>query len=123
MSHTVLPYYLWGYALLSAALILNRSPTKSADKTPYELWKGTIPDLSFIRVWGCEAYVKWRPEDKLGPRSVKTYFVGYPKGYFGHYFYCPSEHRVFVAASAKFLEKEFLSNTQNSRVFDLSEIQ
>ena len=91
MSHTVVPDSLWGFALQPAALILNRSPTKAADKTPYEMWKGTVPNLSFIRVWGCEAYVKWRPDDKLGPQSVKTYFVGYPKGIFGHYFYSPTE--------------------------------
>jgi len=109
---------------MSAALILNRSPSKGVDKTPYEIWKGKAPNLSFLRVWGCEAYVKWRHEDKLGPRSVKTYFVGYPKGMFGHYFYSPTEQRVFVAASAKFLEKEFLENKgSSSRVFDLSEIQ
>jgi len=42
---------------------------------------------------------------------------------FGHYFYSPTEQRVFVAASAKFLEKEFLENKSSSRTFDLSEIQ
>ena len=123
MSHTVVPDSLWGFALLSATLILNRSPSKAVDKTPYEIWKGTVPNLSFIRVWGCEAYVKWRHEDKLGPRSVMTYFIGYPKGMFGHYFYSPTEQRVFVAASATFLEKEFLENKSSNRTFELSEIQ
>jgi len=37
MSHTVVPDSLWGFTLLSAALILNRSPTKAVDKTPYEI--------------------------------------------------------------------------------------
>jgi hypothetical protein len=36
---------------MSAAVILNRSPTKAADKTPYELWKRTVSNLSFIWVW------------------------------------------------------------------------
>ncbi|KAL9239091.1 hypothetical protein vseg_013443 [Gypsophila vaccaria] len=39
MSHTILPDSLWGFALLSAELILNRSPTKATNKTPYEIWK------------------------------------------------------------------------------------
>ena len=77
----------------------------------------------FIKVWGCEAYVKWRLEDKLRPRSVKTYFVGYPQGMYGHYFYSPEEQRIFVAASATFLEKDFLSKPKESRTFDLSEVQ
>ena len=123
MSQTVLPDSLWGFALQSAALILNRSPTKSSDKTPYEAWKGMVPDLSFLRVWGCEAYVKVRPDDKLAPRSDKCYFVGYPKGSFGHYFYSPREHRVFVACKAVFLEKEFLEKRQSGRNFELSEVQ
>ncbi|KAJ9536778.1 hypothetical protein OSB04_un000002 [Centaurea solstitialis] len=29
----------WGHALETAAHILNRAPTKSVEKTPYELWK------------------------------------------------------------------------------------
>jgi len=50
MSQTFLPDSLWGFALNSAALILNRCPTKANDKTPYEIWKGMVPDLSFLRV-------------------------------------------------------------------------
>jgi hypothetical protein len=33
--------------------------------TPYELWRGKKPKLSFLRVWGCEAYVKKLQPDKL----------------------------------------------------------
>jgi transposase InsO family protein len=40
ISHTSLPLNLWGEALKTAAYILNRVPTKAANKTPYELWTG-----------------------------------------------------------------------------------
>ena len=123
MSQTVLPDSLWGFVLLSAALILNRCPTKANDKTPYEMWKGMVPDLSFLWVWGCEAYVKIRSDDKLAPRSDKCYFVGYPPATFGHYFYSPSENKVFVACKAVFLEKEFLAKGQSGRNFELSEVR
>ena len=40
MSLTDLPLSFWGYALETAALTLNRTPSKSVETTPYELWFG-----------------------------------------------------------------------------------
>ena len=31
-----------------------------------------------MKVWGCEAFVKRLVSDKLGPKSDKCNFVGYP---------------------------------------------
>ncbi|GJV12152.1 retrotransposon protein, putative, ty1-copia subclass [Tanacetum coccineum] len=39
----------WGYALESIACILNMVPTKNVDKTPYELWHGKVPNLSYLK--------------------------------------------------------------------------
>ena len=58
MSLTDLPLSFWGYALETAAFTLNRAPSKSVETTPYELWFGKKPKLSFLKVWGCDAYVK-----------------------------------------------------------------
>ncbi|GJS20883.1 zinc finger, CCHC-type containing protein [Tanacetum coccineum] len=68
------------YALESAIRIFNIVPTKKVDKIPYELWYGKVPNLSYLKVWGCEALVKRDTLDKLQQRSVKCNFVGYPKG-------------------------------------------
>ncbi|GJR04273.1 hypothetical protein Tco_0527257 [Tanacetum coccineum] len=67
------------YALESATCILNMVPTKKVDKTPYELRYGKVPNLSYLKVWGCEALVKRDTPDKLEQRSVKCIFIGYPK--------------------------------------------
>ena len=48
-------------------------------------------------IWGCEAFVKHLISDKLGPKSKKCNFVGYPKETKGYYFYNPSDNKVFVA--------------------------
>ena len=58
MSLTDLPLSFWGYALETAAFTLNRAPSKSVETTLYELWFGKKPKLSFLKVWGCDAYVK-----------------------------------------------------------------
>nr|GFB07884.1 hypothetical protein [Tanacetum cinerariifolium] len=67
------------YALESATRILNMVPTKKVNKTSYELWYGKVTNLSYLKVWGCEALVKQDTPDKLQQRSVKCIFIGYPK--------------------------------------------
>ena len=54
MSLTNLPLLFWGYALVTTAFMLNRAPSKFVDTTPYELWFGKKPKLSFLKVWGCD---------------------------------------------------------------------
>ena len=59
MSLTDLPLSFWGYALETAPVTLNRAPSKSVETTPYELWFSNKPKLSFLKVWDCNAYVKF----------------------------------------------------------------
>ena len=97
MSQTDLTVSFWGYALETATFILNKAPTKTMETTPYAVWSGRSPKLSFMEIRGCEACVK-RPEaNKLESRSHKCIFVGYPKVEFGYYFYTPNEKKVFIA--------------------------
>ena len=48
MAQENLPILYWGDALLTAAYILNRVPTKSVISTPYELWTGRKPELGHL---------------------------------------------------------------------------
>nr|GEX25893.1 hypothetical protein [Tanacetum cinerariifolium] len=65
MNLTTLPLSFSDYALESATRILNMVPTKKVDKTPYEIWYGKVPNLSYLKVWSCEALVKRDTPDKL----------------------------------------------------------
>ncbi|GJS50756.1 retrotransposon protein, putative, ty1-copia subclass [Tanacetum coccineum] len=120
---TTLSLSFWDYALESAARILNMVPTKKVDKTPYELWYGKVPNLSYLKVWGCEALVKRDTPDKLQQRSVKCIFIGYPKETMGYYFYFPPENKIVVARYAEFFEKNLLSQEVSGRAGELEEIQ
>ncbi|GJY08685.1 zinc finger, CCHC-type containing protein [Tanacetum coccineum] len=53
MSQTTLPKSFWDYALETAARILNMVPTKKVKKTPYKVWHGQAPKMSYLKVWGC----------------------------------------------------------------------
>ncbi|GJY05518.1 retrotransposon protein, putative, ty1-copia subclass, partial [Tanacetum coccineum] len=111
------------YALESDTRILNMVPTKKVDKRPYELWYGKVPNLSYLRVWGCETLMKRDTPDKLQQRSIKCIFIGYPKETMGYYLYFPPENKIVVARYAEFLEKNLISQEANRRAVELEEIQ
>ncbi|GJV45254.1 retrovirus-related pol polyprotein from transposon TNT 1-94 [Tanacetum coccineum] len=49
MCRATLPISFWGYALETAAHILNLVPTKKVSKTPFEMWKGKRPSLGLLK--------------------------------------------------------------------------
>ncbi|KAJ9545146.1 hypothetical protein OSB04_024853 [Centaurea solstitialis] len=104
MCHMTLPVSFWGHALETAAHILNRAPTKSIEKTPYELWKG-LRQTTYL--------------EKTKTQFDKCFFVGYPKTTVGYYFYNPEDNKVFVARNGKFLEEKFLSSGNTREDVDL----
>ncbi|GKB39404.1 retrotransposon protein, putative, ty1-copia subclass [Tanacetum coccineum] len=95
MNLTTLPLSYWDYALESATPILNMVPTKKVDKTPYELWYGKVPNLSYLKVWET----------------------------MGYYFYFPPENKIVIARYAEFLEKNRISQKFSGRAEELEEIQ
>ena len=122
MGFAGLPISLWGYAFESTCYLLNRVPSKFVAKTPYEIWIGRKPVLSHLRVWGCPAYVKYLITDKLGPRSDKCNFIGYPKEIKGYYFHHADEQKMFINLRAIFLEKTFLSKGTVASKIELDEV-
>ncbi|GJU29341.1 retrotransposon protein, putative, ty1-copia subclass [Tanacetum coccineum] len=93
MNLTTLPLSFWDYALETVTRILNMVPTKKVDKTPYELWYGRVPNLSYL------------------------------KETMGYYFYFPLENKIVVARYVEFLEKNLLSQEISGRAEELEEIQ
>ena len=77
--------------------------------------------MSFMKVWGCEAFLKCLISDKLGPKSDIFYFVGYPSETKRYSFYNPFENKVFVARTTVFLEGEQLSKEISGKIIDLDE--
>ncbi|GJX27342.1 zinc finger, CCHC-type containing protein [Tanacetum coccineum] len=78
MNLTTLPKSFWGYALESAARILNMVPTKKVKRMPYEIWHVKAPKLSYIGEM------------------------------MGYYFYYPLENKIFVARNAEFFENSLM---------------
>ena len=72
---------LWAEAVLTAAYIRNRIPNNRTGKdvTPFELWHGSKPDISHLRVFGSAAYVHIPDckRKKFDAKSRKAVLVGY----------------------------------------------
>ncbi|GJS97278.1 retrotransposon protein, putative, ty1-copia subclass [Tanacetum coccineum] len=118
-----LPLSFWDYALESATRILNMVPTKKVDKTPYELWYVKVPNLSYLKVWGCEALMKRDTPEKFQQISIKCIFIGYSKEIIGYYFYFPPENKIVVVRYTEFFEKNLITQEVSRRAMDLKEIQ
>ena len=54
MVHASLLISFWGDALLTAAYLLNRVPSKSVELTPYELWTRSKPTLGISDLRGAQ---------------------------------------------------------------------
>src|SRR6266496_6740392 len=76
----------------------------------------------FLKVWGCDTYVKRLQRDKLEPKLEKCVFIGYPKETIGYTLYHRSKGKIFVAKNGTFLEKEFLSKEVSGRKVELDEV-
>lgn len=107
-----LPTKFWGESVLTAAHLINRTPTAVLDgKTPYELLYGATPNYDNLKVFGCLAYAhnQKRNGDKFASRSRKCLFVGYPFGKRGWNMYDIEKEEVFASRDVVFVETEFPS--------------
>ena len=77
-----LPMSFWLDAVLTQQYLCNRLPTSTLlnNVTPFELFtNGKKPDLSHLRVWGCDCYVAVPDElrPKAGFKRFQAVFVNY----------------------------------------------
>ena len=75
-----LPLTLWAEAANTAVFVWNRTVNKQlTNVTPFEQLFKQVPDVSFFRIFGSDAYlhVPKKHRTKLDPKSQKLTLVGY----------------------------------------------
>jgi hypothetical protein len=82
LADSGLPMSFWLDAVLTRQYLCNRLPTSTLpnDMTPFEsITNGRKPNLSHLRVWGCDCYVAIPDElrPKAGFKRFRAIFVGY----------------------------------------------
>jgi transposase InsO family protein len=114
------PKSYWGDALLTAAYLINRMPSRVLEfKTPLEVLsppfstsKGVSP-----KVFGCVCFVHIHGQTlgKLDPRALKCVFVGYSPTQKGYKCYHPHSRKRFVSMDVTFFESQpYFSSPQTS---------
>ncbi|CAI7903005.1 unnamed protein product [Closterium sp. NIES-54] len=101
--HAAAPHFMWSFAVLYAAHLLNLLPHVSLSETsPTLRWMGKVGDASVFRVWGSRAFVHDSSTDKLSPRAIPCVFLGFPPDAPGLQFYHPTSRRVLPSQDVTF---------------------
>lgn len=101
------PKIFWSDAVLTSCYVINRLPTKVLNsKSPIEVLRGTSPNISHLRVFGCLCYVHLQDQGKLEPRSRKCIFVGYSSTQKGYRCYHPQTKKLIISRDVTFIEDE-----------------
>ena len=103
----------WADEVLCAIYIKNRFPSNSMkNKTPYEMWFGHIPSVKHRRVFGstCYALIPKEQMNKLGARSRKFVFLGYPNTSKSYRLYDEVNKKFIISRDVIFLESSKANN-------------
>jgi transposase InsO family protein len=112
LLHARLPKQFWGPAVLTATHILNLCPhPRMPETTPHELLWGSKPDVSYLKVFGCDAFGLSHVRTKLDPTSQKYIFLGYASHQKGYVLYDPVSARLSVHRDVQFHESSFGDRT------------
>jgi hypothetical protein len=86
----------WEHALLQAVSLQNRTALPGRC-TPYELSFSKRPDISHIRIFGCEAlsYLEKDKRNKFGPKAERTIYLGISPQHYD------DTHKLFSLTSQK----------------------
>ena len=101
----------WEFAVDYAVYVYSRTPMRCINwQTPYELMDGQKPDIKYLRVLGCAAWV-WLPEEKrlnkLSPKSELMIFLGFDTSVKGFKFMRMHNNTIFMGTTAQFIEDYF----------------
>jgi hypothetical protein len=120
-----------GEAILTASHVLNRIPNKSKETTPYEIWVGRKPSLSYLCTWECLAKVNVpiTKKRKLGPKTLDCVFLGYAHNNIAYRFlivksevYDMHVDTIFQSRDATFFENIFPMKDMHSNAKFSTEI-
>jgi hypothetical protein len=91
----------------------NRSPTSAVTTMPYELWHGSTPDLSHLRIIGSTAYlhIPKKKRIKLDVNTHKGILVGYGGGTNQYKVWDLTRKDVMVSRDVVFIEGKPVDQT------------
>jgi hypothetical protein len=79
MINAKLPDEFWADAVNTSVYLLNRRYHRTIQMTPFQLWHGKQPNLSHLKVFGCNAWRRVADHNRVGldPKANRCVFLGY----------------------------------------------
>lgn len=114
LSDANLSKEFWAEASSTAVYLQNRTVAAALNyKTPYELWYGTKPDISHIRVFGSPVMVHTPKERrrKWDKKSRQCILMGYPDNVKGYRVYDAVTRKIKTSRDVIVMEKPSSSYT------------
>ena len=100
-----LPKCFWVDVVSTAAYLVNRSPSVPLEfKIPEEKWSGKEITYSHLKIFGCVAYLQSEKRDKLDPKAIKCYFIGYGDEKYGYRLWDAKNRKVIRHCDVTFDE-------------------
>jgi hypothetical protein len=116
-----LSLFLWAKASCTTVYIQNRSPHTILGKlTPEEVFTGTKPDVSHLRIWGsvCYYHVPSKKRTKLEPTTDKDFLVGYSKASKAYMIFVSACKKIIVSRDVQFEEERALRMSKDLQAQD-----
>jgi transposase InsO family protein len=112
-----LPLTLWAEAVNHSVYTLNRTLTKQRQLTPYEMWHGTKPDISHLRIFGSVAYALIADAErrKLEPKAIKGLYVGESEQQKASRIFIKETGRTIICRHVKIYETEIVDTTTSNK--------
>mgnify|MGYP000432718087 CR=1 FL=1 len=113
LAHAKLSKTFWAEALMTAAYVINQSPSVPLDgDIPQRVWTGK--DLSYrqLRVFSCLSYVDVAKDqrEKLDLKSRQCIFLGYDDDEFGYRLWNLPQKKVIRSRDIVFMEEKTIAN-------------
>ena len=113
-----MPSNLWGHVVLHAASLLKLRPTLLNTQTPQELLSGRPPNISHLRVFGCEVWIPLPDphRHKIGAQCQQGIYVGFDSPSIVR-FLEPTTTNLYKArfVNCRFIETKFPSLPSNTQ--------
>ncbi len=97
----------WPYAFQHYVRLYNLVPHAGKLESPYQITNGKVPDLRFLRTFGCRVYTMVTSKDQSGKLEKETrdgIFLGYPQTQKNILYYDLQTNRVKTARHVAFDE-------------------
>ena len=105
LTHSGMSKGFWVEAMRTATHVLNHSPRKGLEwHTPYELFYGHVPNISYFRTFGCRTWAYDERATKWDPKMKPLIFVSYETGSKAYRLWDPSKRSIVISAKVRFDE-------------------